>query len=111
MPSSESASALAYKLHPTPAICGMPAKQALEFLVREEGHSRSLYGGFLGRMNDQGKTDLYVNLRCMQIGRDALLLYAGAGITADSDPDTEWLETEEKLKIVWRAVSPTKLNE
>lgn len=104
MPSPEHAVSLAYKLHPTPAVCGMPTVSALEFLTREEQHPRSLYGGFLGRLNDRGKTDLYVNLRCMQIGRDALLLYAGAGITADSDPDTEWLETEEKLKVVARAV-------
>ena len=94
---------LADKLHPTPAVCGMPTAPTLEFLIREERHPRSLYGGFLGRINDRGKTNLYVNLRCMQIGRDALLLYAGAGITADSDPDTEWLETEEKLKVVSRA--------
>ena len=83
-------------LHPTSAVCGMPKKSAHQFLKKKESHDRSYFSGYLGPVNLQDETSLYVNLRCMQILKDEALLYAGAGVTADSDPEKEWLETEAK---------------
>lgn len=83
-------------LHPTSAVCGMPRAEAQDFLKEHEQLSREFYAGFLGPVKVGEETTLYVNLRCMQLlGRQAIL-YAGAGITADSDPEREWQETEHK---------------
>ena len=87
-------------LHPTSAVCGMPKAPALDFLLRNEGFDRSFFSGFLGPVNFQDETHLYVNLRCMQLLKQQALLYAGAGVTADSDPEKEWQETEIKMNTL-----------
>lgn len=83
-------------LHPTSAVCGMPKLPSREFILREESFTRDLYSGFLGPVNFHGLTSLYVNLRTMQIAEKEAIIYAGNGITNDSTPEKEWLETELK---------------
>ena len=83
-------------LHPTSAVCGMPKAAAQAFLDAREELKRQFFAGFLGPVNLQEQTCLYVNLRCMQLLRQEAILYAGAGITADSVPEREWQETEHK---------------
>jgi len=83
-------------LHPTAAVCGLPMQPALNFIQKHEIFDREFYSGFLGPVNMDEETYIFVNLRCMQIFSQFALLYAGAGVTADSDPENEWLET--KLK-------------
>ncbi len=80
-------------LHPTPAVCGLPKERALELIYKTEMHNREYYAGYCGPINYQGKTDLFVNLRCMKILPDKLALYIGGGLTAKSDPEKEWEET------------------
>lgn len=92
-------SAFVRELHPTPAVCGLPKAQALELIAREEQHDRQLYAGFLGPVSEQ-ETQLFVNLRCMQLFDDAFALYLGGGITADSVPDLEWRETNLKARTL-----------
>ncbi|MEN7548438.1 chorismate-binding protein [Rapidithrix thailandica] len=87
-------------LHPTSAVCGMPKPEALKFIVAHEKYERSLYSGFLGPVNIENNTRIFVNLRCMQLLEGEALLYAGAGITFDSDPAKEWKETELKMNIM-----------
>lgn len=87
-------------LHPTSAVCGMPMKSAFEFLKEFEGYNRSYYSGYLGPTNVDNDTSLYVNLRCMQIEGKQATLYAGAGITEDSEPESEWNETEMKMRTL-----------
>lgn len=87
-------------LHPTSAVCGMPKVDALDFIKKHENHNRSFYSGFLGPINIENETHLYVNLRCAQITKNQVVFYAGAGITEDSDPEKEWLETEQKCAIL-----------
>jgi isochorismate synthase len=84
-------------LHPTSAVCGMPLEPALEFITANEGYSRQFYSGYLGPINIQHQTNLFVNLRCMQLFADKVRIYAGAGVTVDSDPKDEWQETEMKM--------------
>lgn len=84
-------------LHPTSAVCGMPKDAAFDFIKRNEFFDRGLYSGFLGPANIENSTNLYVNLRCMQIFKKRAILYAGAGITHGSDPELEWQETNFKL--------------
>ena len=85
------------KLHPTPAICGLPVKDSLELIFQTENFDREYYCGFLGPFNPNDRTNLFVNLRCLQAFENGVALYAGGGITPDSDPEKEWEET--KLKI------------
>jgi isochorismate synthase len=80
-------------LHPTSAVCGMPREAALEFIVENEAVGRGVYSGYLGPVNQDGVSRLYVNLRCMQIFRDCGRIYAGAGVTHSSDAVKEWDET------------------
>lgn len=84
-------------LHPTSAVCGMPLEPALRFLKQNEGYDRSLYTGFLGPVNMEGNTDIFVNLRCLQWHNNHLTGYAGCGITVDSLPENEWKESEIKI--------------
>ena len=84
-------------LHPTPAVCGVPKTRATDFIQSHEPHDREFYAGYLGPVNLDGASHLYVNLRCLQALEHSAILYAGGGITIDSIPEQEWLETELKL--------------
>lgn len=87
-------------LHPTSAVCGLPKAPAAAFLEQHEALDRSFFAGFLGPVNLKEETRLFVNLRCMQLFADSAMLYAGAGITADSVPEREWEETEHKCQTL-----------
>lgn len=91
-------------LHPTSAVCGMPREEALHFIKAHEGYDRSLYSGFWGPININDESHLYVNLRCLQYDGQYLHLYAGCGITADSQPHREWQETEHKMQTLLTAL-------
>jgi isochorismate synthase len=84
------------KLHPTPAVCGMPKEEATNFILQNEAYNRSFYTGFLGELNAQKSTSLFVNLRCMQIQNKLATVFIGGGITKDSIPENEWDETVKK---------------
>lgn len=109
------------KLHPTPAVCGLPLDTAKNFILQNESYSREFYTGFLGELNIKEMTSrntnrrniennayqsvntvshLYVNLRCMQIKNKEALIYVGGGITKDSNPEQEWEETVSKAETM-----------
>lgn len=96
-------------LHPTSAVCGMPKEPATAFIARHEHYDRALYSGYIGSVNIDGESYLFVNLRCMQLQERSLIMYAGAGITEDSDPDKEWRETEMKCNTMLRLIEPTDI--
>ena len=89
-------------LHPTSAVGGMPKAAAMYFLQQHEGYDRAYYSGFLGPVNvaAPGISRLFVNLRCLQVRATEAVLYAGTGLTIDSDPTREWQETEMKMQTV-----------
>ena len=87
-------------LHPSPAVCGFPKKEAFDFIIENEGYDRKYYSGFLGYLDVDNKTDLFVNLRCMQIFKQNLRLFAGGGILPSSELISEWKETEYKLQTI-----------
>lgn len=94
-------------LHPTPAVCGLPKEAALQFILENEGYDRKYYSGFLGELHaDSGEhtTDLFVNLRCMEITANTALLYIGCGITKDSDPEKEYIETVNKSMTIKKII-------
>jgi len=90
-------------LHPTPAVCGLPKREAFNFIVKNEHTPRRYYSGFMGplQMDD---THLYVSLRCMNIEGDKCHLYAGGGLLKDSTEEQEWQETEAKMETMKRLI-------
>ncbi|GAA3580776.1 chorismate-binding protein [Snuella lapsa] len=112
---------LLYRLHPTPAVCGLPKETSKQYILKSENYNREFYSGFLGELNMEtqiaprtGKrnienraytvnrkhTQLYVNLRCMQIKANEALVYVGGGITESSIPEKEWEETVLKSLVI-----------
>ncbi|MDR1882369.1 MAG: isochorismate synthase [Prevotella sp.] len=87
-------------LHPSPAVCGFPKGSAFDFILKNESCERKYYSGFVGPLDMEGSSRLYVNLRCMQIGKDILRLYAGGGMLSSSELESEWEETENKLQTI-----------
>jgi len=109
------------QLHPTPAVCGMPKEASKQFILKNENYNREFYTGFLGELNLQEKntrntnrrnvennayasiknvSNLFVNLRCMQILDKKALIYVGGGITKDSNLEAEWQETCSKALVM-----------
>lgn len=100
LPDGSSLGDLLHELHPTPAVCGLPKREAFDFILRHERTSRRYYSGFQGLLNVDAATHLYVNLRCMEILEKDFRLYAGGGLLSDSTVEQEWLETEAKLQTM-----------
>jgi len=90
-------------LHPTPAVCGTPTDVAMTFLTAHEPHDRVLYAGAWGPWQADNGTELFVNIRCMQVFDQHVRLYVGGGITAGSEPGHEWEETEHKAQT-WERI-------
>ena len=91
-------------LHPTPAVCGWPIPVARQLIGEIENYDRSYYTGYLGLVEDTTSFNLFVNLRCMHLTGNHAVIYAGGGITSDSDPETEWEETELKSRTMLGAI-------
>ena len=91
-------------LNPTPAVCGFPHKKALDLICMTEKHNRQYYSGYVGCINSDRDISLYVNLRCASLGDNGGYIFVGGGITAESDPDKEWEETELKSSTIIKAM-------
>jgi len=91
-------------LHPTSAVCGVPKIPSLQFLTDIEGYDRSFYSGFLGPVQVEGDSNLFVNLRTVRLKDGVATFYAGAGITEDSIPEREWEETELKCETLLKVI-------
>lgn len=91
---------LLQQLHPTPAVCGIPSEKAKQLISKYEPHGREYYTGFLGPINFNQKTELFVNLRCMKITSEQMILFSGGGITKDSVPEQEWKESTLKARTL-----------
>ncbi|QNL20849.1 chorismate-binding protein [Hyphobacterium sp. CCMP332] len=93
---------LVLALHPSPAVSGIPQKKAIDYINNNENYEREFYSGFFGIIESSSEFEFYVNLRCMQLLKQEAILYAGAGITTDSDSGKEYLETSNKLNALKR---------
>jgi len=96
---------LLQSLHPTPAVCGLPKRDAFQFIVSNEHTPRRYYSGFMGPLDIQESTNLYVSLRCMNIEGNRYHLFAGGGLLKDSTEEQEWQETEAKLETMRRLLT------
>ncbi len=123
--SSSNLKSIIETLHPTPAVCGFPKQEALDYISLNEGYDRLFYTGFLGELNvkralirnsnrknvennaynsTKSTTNLYVNLRCLELKNQEATLYVGGGITKDSIPENEWEETIAKSKTMLKVL-------
>lgn len=99
---------LLFALHPTPAVCGLPKREAFQFIIHNEHTPRLYYSGFMGWLGE-AETHLYVSLRCMRIEDRLCHLYAGGGLLKDSTEEQEWQETEAKLETMRRCLAIKKM--
>lgn len=84
-------------LHPTPAVAGTPREAALGAIAELEPFDRGRYAGPVGWVDADGDGEWAIALRCAELRGDHAVLYAGAGIVADSDPGREFEETQRKF--------------
>jgi isochorismate synthase len=93
-------------LHPTSAVCGLPKQPAMDFLEQHESIERAYFTGYLGPVNIDEEINIFVNLRCMQlVENNGGVFYSGAGVTANSNPEKEWIETTLKMKTLLEVIS------
>lgn len=90
---------LAASLHPTAAVCGTPTERAMAVIRELEGMDRGRYAGPVGWFDAQGDGEFGIALRCAEIDSDnnTVRAFAGCGIVAGSQPDTELAEAAAKL--------------
>jgi isochorismate synthase len=100
---------LVERLHPTPAVGGRPRDQALDWIRRHEQLNRGWYAGPVGWVDARGDGEFAVALRSALTERDNALLYAGCGIVAGSDPETEYHESRLKLRPMLSALGSDDL--
>jgi menaquinone-specific isochorismate synthase len=98
---------LAAAVHPTAAVGGTPRDAALDLIAELEGMDRGRYAGPVGWMDGEGDGELGIALRCAQLDGPVARLFAGCGIVADSDPDTEVREAAAKMVAVRDALEDT----
>ncbi len=92
------------RLHPTPAVAGLPKYTAMQEIRRQEDMDRGFYAGPIGFVDTHGDGAFNVALRCALVRENEAVLFAGAGIVADSNPLAEWTETEWKMQPMQMAL-------
>ena len=88
---------------PAGTVSGAPKIRAMEIIDELEPIKRGIYAGAVGYLGFHGDMDLAIAIRTAVVKDGKLLVQAGAGIVADSDPSSEWQETENKARAVLRA--------
>lgn len=90
---------------PAGTLSGAPKIRAMEIIDELEPVKRGVYGGAVGYLAWNGDMDTAIAIRTAVIKENTLHIQAGAGIVADSVPATEWEETMNKARAMFRAVS------
>jgi anthranilate synthase component 1 len=89
---------------PAGTVTGAPKIRAMEIIDSLEPVRRGLYGGAIGYIDPAGRMDLCLAIRTIVVHRGRVLLQAGAGIVADSEPSREYDETRHKASALVRAL-------
>ena len=90
---------------PAGTLSGAPKIRAMEIIDELEPEMRDVYGGAVGYFSYNGDMDMAITIRTFEIDGKQVSVQAGAGIVADSDPETEYDETRHKAKALFRAFS------
>ena len=88
------------KLSPTPALSGYPKNKSIDIINDIEDFDRGWYSGVIGYISNNLNTEFYAGLRSAYINDEYIYIYAGAGITIDSNEDEEWLEIKNKMNAI-----------
>jgi menaquinone-specific isochorismate synthase len=96
---------LVARLHPTPAVGGLPVDVALSTIKSLEGMDRNRYAGPVGYFRANGDGEVAIALRCAELSGARARLFAGNGIVAGSIPEDELEETRLKLAAMLSALS------
>lgn len=93
---------------PAGTLSGAPKVRAMEIIDELEQSHRGPYGGAVGYVSFSGNMDLAITIRTACVENGTLTVRAGAGIVADSDPETERMETINKAMAIQRALELTR---
>ena len=88
---------------PAGTVSGAPNVRAMEIIDELEPSKRGIYAGAVGYLGYNRDMDLAIAIRTAVIKGGRIYVQAGAGIVADSDPDAEWTETQNKAQALLRA--------
>ncbi len=88
---------------PAGTVSGAPKVRAMEIIDELEPSKRGIYAGAVGYLGFNGDMDVAIAIRTGVIKDNKLYVQAGAGIVADSVPQSEWIETQNKARAVLRA--------
>src|SRR5665647_579127 len=88
---------------PAGTVSGAPKVRAMEIIAELEPTKRGIYAGAVGYLGFNGDMDVAIAIRTGVIKGDILYVQVGAGIVADSVPESEWMETQNKARAVLRA--------
>lgn len=91
---------IAGNLFPTPAVGGTPPEAAINEIELIEQYERGFFTGIIGYFCKDAGFDLKVPLRCGILNNQGALLFAGCGVVEDSDPESEFHETETKMSFL-----------
>ena len=95
---------LVERLHPTPAVGGLPRGPAFDLIRRVETFDRGWYAGPVGWINGDRQGEFAVALRSGTVSGNRVRLFAGGGIMAESDPEREFEETQVKFQPLLSAL-------
>ncbi|MPV49918.1 anthranilate synthase component I [Pseudactinotalea sp. HY160] len=90
---------------PAGTLSGAPKPRAIELIDSHEPARRGLYGGTVGYFDFAGEMDMAIAIRTAVIAGGVATVQAGAGLVADSDPHTEYVETRNKAAAVVHAIA------
>jgi anthranilate synthase component 1 len=90
---------------PAGTLSGAPKVRAMEIIDELEPVKRGIYGGAVGYLGWDGNMDTAIAIRTAVVKDGVLHVQAGAGVVADSDPQSEWTETMNKARAVMRAAA------
>lgn len=93
---------------PAGTLSGAPKIEAIQRLSQLEEYTRSFYGGAVGYIEPDGDLDFCISIRCALKKNTRWILQAGAGIVYASDPEREWIETDEKLQALRSVIEGEK---
>ena len=100
LPADHSATDLLKACFPGGSITGAPKVRAMEIIEELEPHRRSIYCGSIGYISRCGTMDTSITIRTLVANEQKIHAWAGGGIVADSDPDSEYQETLDKLSKI-----------
>ncbi|MGB1287660.1 MAG: anthranilate synthase component I, partial [Aggregatilineales bacterium] len=89
---------------PAGTLSGAPKVRAMQIIEQLEGTRRGVYGGAVGYFSYDGSMDMCITIRALLMQGDTVHVQAGAGIVADSDPEREYIECQNKARAVAEAI-------